>query len=240
MNLPKFVLSPALLFYLLFPSIGVSQKDSGKWLNLSADAALIVAKAVSHYEPERSGSRYSTNEISGNTSSYLPGCNLGVTSIWGKQNYFNFILGLSCSVTQSRYHYYYSYYTDYTNSGRLEKYDVDMNSRIFNLNGEIGCRVKLFGNLFLQQTALFHQNIETVRKETGTKGIYLLSNTTSSKIDEPVNLTKRFHDDGRVSVRFSLYYRIKTKKTSFYAFVFRNFGFKYKLPWWGAGISIPL
>lgn len=254
MNLRKPILFLLLLFLFFKQGFLLSQSDtSGRrsvWLMINA--AMIANDSYSHFKESQSSDHFSSSNLS--PIPYGPhnslGYNVGAYAIFGTSNEVKFVCGLSISSTGAKY-LYHSSSTD-PNNGSISKariIDETITSRYAFFNFENGIKIHTYEHFSFMPSFVLNL-FPFVRQEiSGTQTDIEIGTfpnlpgapqSYSIQSVQEFNTTQSFRDDSQASLRLTVYYEFKLKTINYNAFIFRNIGIGFKLPWWGFGASVIL
>lgn len=225
-------------------SYASERHDSLKRITLSARAAVILNRSFSHHIHEIEHRSFSYNARSKPLNkSMLPGFEIGLTSVLNTKSNLAYFIETSYSFTQSEYEFSLSQRLDDTPplfASSYEKYLCRVQANIWTLGG--GVRWKLFKQFLLAFQLGASLGLDVSVNEKGIKEYsewticYNASGDpvtggTFSQVTIDRRYTKRRN---AASMRVSLGYN--PKKFNGGVILFRNFGIKWQLPWWGIGL----
>jgi hypothetical protein len=211
--------------------------------------AVIINNSISHYALRFPPFVYQYRSFI-NQDFVKPGAGISFGIRWRKCGLY---LQAGLSRTQAEYHVRDTVHEDSNIPwARIARRNYNVQICATYLNLEIGARERIFGPFFIAAAFGCNVNLETFQKETGQKEIYeYLTGSVSPSIyfsnpgyrnprtsSEVMNNTTKTRSRTAFSNRLSAIYQFPGNRWS--VLVFRNFCFNYKLPWWGAGVTLTL
>ncbi len=158
----------------------------------------------------------------------------------GKREHVKYVFG--CSGLLSRGKYIYESYSHIAHRTESEEYHYTSDIMFFNIHN--GAKFKL-GQRFFFMPALLINFVAAHR--TILNGYHRLSTSdpyTGQSTDRITQYDNQKVDTTMVDISFSLQprigYTLFNKKTPVEIYLFRNFNFTYRLPWWGLGVQVGL
>jgi hypothetical protein len=235
-----------IILVVVFPTFYLSQeqpKVSG--FRLNANLALIISNAHAHVpnkEQTTSNSIAKTSRAD-TGSNYKPGFLIGADALFFPGENFKGLLGVSFSRTAAEYHYSFYSVGETSRPGftQIERYtEYDYGEKYSMLNFQAGIRNRLNDDFFLTSSFLLNHPLSINREYDGyTESVYTNNSggRESDKVFIEVKDAKIKKGDPNISFRLNVEYQFEIGKSLARAYIFRNFGLKLKLPWWGLGIS---
>jgi hypothetical protein len=234
------------LFQVLFIVTSRCQEKSEtpSAVKFRAKAGVILNRAFSHYgkrEEFPDESSLIQRKATDSSSNVRIGFVVGGEAVIGRSEKMQSVLGLSFTRSSGEYHY--TYYEEIPTvrpgfSKLTRNTEHDIFETYYMINVEAALRNRLWENFFLTSGLVFSNPVQVLRWTTGyTETLYVSSGTDNESyvefIDEQA-VKKR--GSLNLSLRLRAEYQFPVFGSEASVFLFRNFGFVYKTPWWGMGL----
>lgn len=236
-------------------SAGFGNVVPRKFFHFSANGGLILNRAYSHFEmPSDNQGHFSREETSPLGSDViLSGFWCGLNTLLGKGQR-KLVVGLSVAHTEYQYKYistdsepYFS--SRFPSAYRTSNSNVDVYGRLLALNFELGLKRQLFYPFSISHLFIIQSTIKRTEKVTGNLSEYWYNNYSNFSYSETTPINQKITNiDGTRSqnnlacYRLVLFVKVKYRKSTFEAMVFRNFALSRRtsVPLWGIGINYHL
>jgi hypothetical protein len=218
-------------------------------LRFNIYSALILNSAYSNVPVKKS--IYEENSVTttspvDTTHKIKAGFTLGLDMLLFPKENFKVVFGVSFSQTSAEYLYTYlsetaTNRTGYTLLTRENQYTYKEKISAFNF--QAGIRNYVYENVYLTTTLMLTRPRRITRVSNGyTRTTYSNNSggteTSTGYITNFEQIIKK--GDPNFSIRLSLEYQFDLSGSLARIFIFRNFGFILKQPWWGLGFSYSL